>query len=143
MQWIDYALLGIILISTVVSAFRGLIKEILSMLAWAVAFFVAMKFYKPLTQFITFTDDQSIRVVIALFGLFIGTLMIIGFVNYIITLVIKKTGLSGTDHQYRQGHGRFQLWQGGYPKKGDVQEKAFRAGEALQRFHRRLRQKRL
>ena len=54
MQWIDYALLGIILISTVVSAFRGLIKEILSMLAWAVAFFVAM-------------------------------------------LVIKKTGLSGTD----------------------------------------------
>lgn len=97
MQWIDYALLGIILISTVVSAFRGLIKEILSMLAWAVAFFVAMKFYKPLTQFITFTDDQSIRVVIALFGLFIGTLMIIGFVNYIITLVIKKTGLSGTD----------------------------------------------
>lgn len=97
MQWIDYAVLGIILVSTIISAFRGLFKEILSLLAWAVAFWVAMKFYKPLTQFITFTDDQSIRVVIALFGLFMGTLMIIGFVNYITTLIFKKTGLSGTD----------------------------------------------
>ena len=97
MQWIDYAIIGIIAVSALISLIRGFIKEILSLVAWGAAFFVTANFYDAFSKLITFTDDTAVRYAVSLFVLFIGTLMIIGFVNYIITLVLKKTGLSGTD----------------------------------------------
>lgn len=97
MQWIDYAIIGIVVISMLISLVRGFIKEILSLVAWVAAFFVATNFCGTFADMITFTDDTAVRTAVSLFVLFIGTLMIIGFVNYIITLVLKKTGLSGTD----------------------------------------------
>ncbi|MBP3748900.1 MAG: CvpA family protein [Ruminobacter sp.] len=97
MQWIDYAIIGIVVISMLISLIRGFIKEILSLVAWVAAFFVATNFYDTFASLITFTDDTAVRYAVSLFVLFIGTLMIIGFVNYVITMVLKKTGLSGTD----------------------------------------------
>ncbi|MBO6009688.1 MAG: CvpA family protein [Ruminobacter sp.] len=97
MQWIDYAIIGIVVISMLISLIRGFIKEILSLVAWGAAFFVATNFYDTFASLITFTDDTAVRYAVSLFVLFIGTLMIIGFVNYVITMVLKKTGLSGTD----------------------------------------------
>ena len=41
MIWPDYAILATILISILVGLLRGFIKEVLSLLIWAVAFFVA------------------------------------------------------------------------------------------------------
>ncbi len=97
MQWIDYTIIGIVLLSALISVARGFVKEILSLVAWAAAFFVAVKFYQPVAALFTFTEDTLVRITIALFVLFAGTLMAIGLVNYIITLVLQKTGLTGTD----------------------------------------------
>ena len=97
MQWIDIVILAILAISTLVSAYRGFIKEILSLVAWLIAFFVASNFYEPMAKLFTFTDDSKVQIALALVVLFFGTLMIIGLVNYLVTTLLKKTGLSGTD----------------------------------------------
>ncbi|MGN1393605.1 MAG: CvpA family protein [Succinivibrionaceae bacterium] len=96
MQWIDIAILGIIGISALISVARGFVKEILSLVAWAASFFVAINYYDQLTTLFSF-KDHSVRVVLALLVLFIGTLIVIGLINYIVTLILQKTGLSGTD----------------------------------------------
>ena len=45
MQWIDVVILAIIVLSALISVMRGFVKEMLSLVAWVVAFFVAATFY--------------------------------------------------------------------------------------------------
>ena len=97
MQWIDVVILAIIVLSALISVMRGFVKEMLSLVAWVVAFFVAATFYGNLAGLFTFIDNDMAKIALALFVLFIGTLMAIGVVNLIISMILKKTGLSGTD----------------------------------------------
>ncbi|MDD6178012.1 MAG: CvpA family protein [Succinivibrionaceae bacterium] len=97
MQWIDIVILGIVLLSALISVARGFVKEMLSLVAWIAAFFVTLYLYGNLSSLITFVDNSLARNAIAIFVLFFGTLIIIGFVNMTLTAIIKKTGLSGTD----------------------------------------------
>ena len=97
MQWIDIVILGIVLLSALISVARGFVKEMLSLVAWIAAFFVTLYLYGNLSSLITFVDNSLARNAIAIFVLFFGTLIIIGFVNMTLTAFIKKTGLSGTD----------------------------------------------
>ncbi len=97
MQWIDIIIIAIVLISALVSVARGFVKELLSLIAWAAAFFVTINFYRNLASLLTYFDSEIIRLSLAIFILFFGTLIVIGFVNLTITTILKKTGLSGTD----------------------------------------------
>ena len=97
MQWIDIVILGIVLLSALISVARGFVKEMLSLVAWIAAFFVTLYLYGNLSSLITFVDNSLARNAIAIFVLFFGTLIIIGFVNMTLTAIIKRTGLSGTD----------------------------------------------
>ena len=97
MQWIDIVILGIVLLCALISVARGFVKEMLSLVAWIAAFFVTLYLYGNLSSLITFVDNSLARNAIAIFVLFFGTLIIIGFVNMTLTAIIKKTGLSGTD----------------------------------------------
>lgn len=44
MNWVDYLIIGIILISSGISIVRGFIKEVLSLISWIVAIWVAFMF---------------------------------------------------------------------------------------------------
>lgn len=45
MVWVDYAILAIIGLSTVISLIRGFVKEAISLIVWIAAFFVASHYY--------------------------------------------------------------------------------------------------
>lgn len=98
MSSLDYVFIGIIGVSVLVSLFRGLIREVLSLLIWIGAFWVAHRFVdigaNSLTEFI---EVPSARHLIAFVALFIATLIVGGMVNFIVGKLIKNTGLSGTD----------------------------------------------
>ena len=97
MVWIDYAILAIIGISTLISLIRGFVKEALSLVAWIGAFFVASNFYANLANLFTNITDEFLRNAAAATILFIATLVLGALVNYIISQLVNKTGLSGTD----------------------------------------------
>lgn len=97
MNWIDYCILGIILVSTLISLVRGFVKEAISLAVWFAAFFVASQFYADLALYLTHFSDQLIRNGVAIAILFVVTLILGGLLNYLIAQMVQYTGLSGTD----------------------------------------------
>ncbi len=97
MVWIDYAILIIIGISTLVSLIRGFVKEAVSLMVWIAAFFVSSKFYSDLAVYLTEISDTLIRNATSVAILFVSTLIVGALVNYVISQLVQKTGLSGTD----------------------------------------------
>ncbi|MGB1298410.1 MAG: CvpA family protein, partial [Psychrobium sp.] len=97
MIWIDFAILIIIGLSTLISLARGFVKEALSLVIWVAAFFIASTFYADLAAFLTQIDDPMVRNASAVVALFICTLIIGAIGNYVIAQLVIRTGLSGTD----------------------------------------------
>jgi membrane protein required for colicin V production len=97
MNWIDYAIVVVILLSAVISLIRGFVKEAISLAIWFGAFFIASQFYADLATYLTKLDDLMIRNGVAIAILFVSTLVIGGLVNYLISQLVQFTGLTGTD----------------------------------------------
>lgn len=97
MSWFDYAILGIIAISALISLMRGFTKEAISLITWFTAFFIASNFYPEVSQYLTQISDQLIRNALSIAILFIAVLLFGALVNYIINRLVSVTGLSGTD----------------------------------------------
>ena len=97
MNWIDYAILAVILFSAVISLIRGFVKEAISLAIWFSAFFIASQFYADLAVYLTKLDDLMIRNGVAIAILFVSTLIIGGLINYLISQLVQFTGLTGTD----------------------------------------------
>ncbi|EDQ01030.1 CvpA family protein [Shewanella benthica] len=97
MVWIDYAILTVIGVSTLISLLRGFAKEAMSLVVWFAAFFVASQFYQDLAVYLTQMQDEMLRNGVAVAILFIATLIIGALINYLIGQLVDKTGLSGTD----------------------------------------------
>ncbi|MEM9103032.1 MAG: CvpA family protein [Pseudomonadota bacterium] len=100
----DIVVLSIIAISAGFSLFRGFVREVLSLLAWITAFFVAKAFYGPLAVLIPeflsidiIKNSPLIRQALAWLTLFLITLGVFGLVNFVISKAILTVGLSGTD----------------------------------------------
>ncbi|CAN5666559.1 CvpA family protein [soil metagenome] len=98
MIWVDYAILAIIGLSALISIWRGLIREVLSLLAWILAILVAVTFMRPLADLLTpYISVPSARLIIAFMALFIATLLCGALINFIIGKLVMSSGLSGTD----------------------------------------------
>lgn len=97
MNWIDFTIIGIIGFSSLVSLIRGFIKEALSLVTWGCAFYVASHYFYLLADFLTGFQQPMVRNGIAIGILFILTLIVGALVNYVISSLVEKTGLSGTD----------------------------------------------
>ena len=97
MVWIDFAILAVIGLSSLISLVRGFVKEALSLVTWFAAFFVASNFFGELAIYFTSISDPMLRNGAAIIALFVATLILGSIVNYVIGTLVDKTGLSGTD----------------------------------------------
>ena len=97
MNWVDYTIIGVIIVSALISIIRGFVKEALSLISWVLAFFIASRFYMHITSYLTYFVSDIIRIAVAIAILFISTLIVCTIVSYIIGQLVQKTGLSGTD----------------------------------------------
>ncbi len=99
MYWLDYVILGVIAISTLISLMRGFVREAFSLAIWLLAFWVSWSYFRQLKPHLEPLLDAPDQVLLgAAFGiLMILSLSIGGLVNYLIIRLVEKTGLSGTD----------------------------------------------
>lgn len=98
MNWADWTIICIVLISSLIGLSRGLVKEALSLAIWVIAFFVAMTFRDPLSLLLVdYIEMPSVRQMAAFAILFAATLIVGAMVNHLLSELIKITGLSGTD----------------------------------------------
>lgn len=97
MIWIDYIIIALIGLSTLISLMRGFFCEAFSLFTWGCAFFVANHFYRYLAGYLTYFEDALARNGIAIVILFISILAIGIVSSNAIYSLIKKTGLSYID----------------------------------------------
>jgi len=97
-HWADIVILAIIGISALVSLLRGFLREVLSLLAWVLAFWVAFTF-APLVAGVLdpYVEVPSIRFLLGFAGLFVTTLLAVSLLGHIIVKLVNQTGLTGTD----------------------------------------------
>ena len=96
--WIDFVILLIVIVSAVIASARGFVCEALSLLSWIVAFWVSMNFSGGLAiMFEGFIDDPILRLVVAFLLLFVASLIVTSIVNYFVTELVQRVGISGAD----------------------------------------------
>lgn len=98
MNWADWAIVSILVLSALISITRGFVKEALSLATWVAAVIVAMIFGERLAVLlIDHIATPSLRELAAFAILFIATLLVGAMVSYLIGALVRVTGLSGTD----------------------------------------------
>jgi membrane protein required for colicin V production len=98
MNWLDLVIIAIIAISAVLSLFRGFTKEAISLATWILAFWLALAFSTRLAGMLPDSiTSPTARIAIAFAGLFVLTVILGGIVNFLISSLVEKTGLTGTD----------------------------------------------
>jgi len=96
--WVDWAIVAVIVISSLISLKRGFVKEALSLLTWIIAGVVAWMFGGALSHHLAeFISTPSAQVIVACAILFVATLLVGALVNFLIGELVRVTGLSGTD----------------------------------------------
>lgn len=98
LNWADYIIIGIIVLSVLISLLRGFVREALSLVTWIAALWVSFTFYATLADLLAKKiHSDTTRVVVAFAILFVATLILGALFNYLIGQLVDKTGLSGTD----------------------------------------------
>lgn len=94
----DWVIIGIVVLSSLISLMRGFVREALSLLIWVVAFAVAMIFHPNLEIFLAdYLPAPSLRRMAGFGLLFMAVLLVGGLISKLIVQLVKVTGLTGTD----------------------------------------------
>lgn len=97
LNWIDYTILGIILISLLIGVVRGFICEVISLITWIVALALAFKYASVLATHFAFIKSQTGAYALA-FGLIFVVILIIGItINVLVQQLWHRTGMPVAD----------------------------------------------
>lgn len=95
---LDWVVLVVLLVSTLISLKRGFVQEVLSLATWAFAFIVAVKFSLSMQAFlVNQIANVQFRYIVTFLGLFIVSLCIGSLVSYLLGSLVRATGMSSTD----------------------------------------------
>jgi membrane protein required for colicin V production len=94
----DYLLLFVLISSVIISTLRGLVKEILSLLGWIVAFIVANAYGAKLAPLLpAVIPGDAGRLIVAYIALFLGVRILMGLASMVVGALVSATGLSLAD----------------------------------------------
>jgi membrane protein required for colicin V production len=98
---VDYGLIVLVLISGVISLFRGFVKEAISLLSWIVAIWVVWTFDEVLSAALaSLITDPVVRIWGARLVLFVFVLVAGGLLGTGLGLMLNKGGLTALDRLF-------------------------------------------
>jgi membrane protein required for colicin V production len=98
MNWVDFVLIGIVSVSLSISLVRGFVREAFSLAAWILAVWVSWSFFRELAVHLEpWVSVPSLRLGLAFAVLLLVTLILGAMVNFLISQLVERTGLTGTD----------------------------------------------
>ena len=94
----DIAILVVVLGSMVIGLIRGFVRELLSLMSWILAFWLALVYAEPVSKLL----DPYVTVPMAKIGgafaiIFVVTLLSTSLIGYLIYKLFDATGLKGPD----------------------------------------------
>ena len=103
---VDIVILIITVLSSAFGLWRGLIKEVLSLLTWIAALLVSRVYSEPLAGLMTgVIENDGIRYVSAFAILFVIVMMFGTFLNFLMSKLLNVTGLKLADRLLGAGFG--------------------------------------
>jgi membrane protein required for colicin V production len=94
----DYLVIFVLIASVVISTMRGLVKEMISLASWIVAFVVANAYGAELAKLLpAMVPGEVVRLILAFIVLFIGVRILMGLLGVAVDALIKAGGLSLAD----------------------------------------------
>jgi membrane protein required for colicin V production len=98
MIWVDYVIIGIIALSALIGLARGLIREVVSLVVWVAAIYIAWTHYHTAAdQLAPWISTPSIRLAAGFLILAFAVLVAGAIVGFLLSTLVEKTGLTGTD----------------------------------------------
>lgn len=96
--WVDWAVVAIVALSTLLSLLRGFTREALSLLGWIAAFVIAYVFAGDLASRMTeVISNITARYIAAWLLLLVGVLLVTGLVSMLMAQMVRATGLGTLD----------------------------------------------
>ncbi len=98
MNWVDYFILGVVLLSGAISLLRGFTREALSLAGWVIAIWLALAFAPRLAgHLVPYVSIPEVRLAIGFVVILVATLVATALVNLLVGRLVNGTGLGGTD----------------------------------------------
>ena len=98
MNWADYTIVAVLALSVLMGLWRGFIGEVLALVCWILAFWVAWMFGPALAEhFSASISTPSVRVLLGYALCFITVLIAGAIVAFLMRKLVEGSGLSGSD----------------------------------------------
>lgn len=106
MIWVDWCIFAVLLISVIVGLLRGFAREVLGLLTWVLAFWLAYALAGPLADWLQpHISVASVRKITAYAVLFLAGLLLGGILTTLISRALRESALSSVDRTLGGGFG--------------------------------------
>ena len=94
----DYAVLGIVSISIVLSLMRGFVREALGLVGWIVSAWIAKAYAVQVAAMLPVgIPNDSLRLLAGFLAVFLGVLVVASLLSVTLSDVVKRIGLGAVD----------------------------------------------
>lgn len=98
MNAVDVIIIAVLVLSVLVGLWRGLISEVLALLTWIAAFWVAWTYGPAVSgHFDRMIQSPVVRMVVGYGICFVAVLIVGGLIRFGIQMLVDSTGLGGMD----------------------------------------------
>lgn len=98
MTGFDYVVIGIVAVSLLFGLWRGVIGEVIALVAWGVGIFAAIEFGAAVGNSVfTGLSDPAVRTLAGCVVIFVGVLVAMAVLNMVVRSMVKALGLSVSD----------------------------------------------
>lgn len=95
---LDWLIIAVSLLSVIIGAFRGLFREVLSLVIWIAALIIATLFAEPTSELLQrWIASDTLRYPVAYGSVFIAVLVTGVLVQKVLGVLVDATGLTGLD----------------------------------------------
>jgi len=94
----DFTMLGVVVVSIAISIWRGLVREVMSLLSWLLALWVAARYSIEFADFLPAAiANPSARYITAFIVLFLGTVIVLELIGVLLAKLLRAVGLAFLD----------------------------------------------
>jgi membrane protein required for colicin V production len=94
----DYVALGVVALSLLIGVWRGVVSEILALVAWVAAFIAARTWASPVGEWVAGGAAELVwRQVAGFLAVFVAVLILFALARWLVSLLLKAVGLAPLD----------------------------------------------
>ena len=98
MTWLDFVVAGVLVVSIAWGVWRGLVREMMSLASWVIAFLAANLFAGPFSALLPASIARpELRSLVAFAAVFFITLVLASLAGILLSKIVRSVGLGNLD----------------------------------------------